>query len=205
MKWLDLLDVRLKEDAALSRLYEEKGPITQGAQAGCFLVVHKETGVHYSMRVYQNKDLSQWKLDELSSALAAQRKLNDAPEDEDLRCFSRLHEVLGSPERTLVVSELTPTQGGTCTDLFSLVERLGRIGEKDARQIFTRLVLAVKAAHHAGVMLRNVKPEGVQVYKPARPRGCTHRLPRPRATARPACPAPRSPGRLAPLASRAPC
>ena len=61
-KWLDLLDVRLKEDTALSRLYEEKGPITQGAQAGCFLVMHKETGVHHSMRVYQNDDLSQWKL-----------------------------------------------------------------------------------------------------------------------------------------------
>jgi len=163
-KWLDLLDVRLKEDAALSRLYEEKGPITQGAQAGCFLVVHKETGVHYSMRVYQNDDLSQWKLGELSAALTAQRKLNDAPaQDDDLRCLSRLHEVLGSPKRTLVISELTPTQGGTCTDLFTLVDQRGRIGEQDARQIFTRLVLAVKAAHSAGVVLRNVKPEGVQV------------------------------------------
>ena len=78
-KWLDLLDVRLKEDTALSRLYEEKGPITQGAQAGCFLVMHKETGVHHSMRVYQNDDLSQWKLDELSSALTAQRKAAKAP------------------------------------------------------------------------------------------------------------------------------
>ena len=163
-KWLDLLDVRLKEDTALSRLYEEKGPITQGAQAGCFLVMHKETGVHHSMRVYQNDDLSQWKLDELSSALTAQRKLNDAPaQDDDLRCLSRLHEVLGSPKRTLVISELTPTQGGTCTDLFTLVEKRGRIGEQDARQIFSRLVLAVKAAHSAGVVLRNVKPEGVQV------------------------------------------
>lgn len=161
--WLDLLDVRLKEDAALSKLYDVKGPVKHGAQAGCTQVVHRETGVHYAMREYANEDLVPWKLEQLRAAVAAQRKLADAPEDEDLRCLTRLHEVLGSPKRTLVVGELAPTEGAICTDLFTLVEERGRFSEQDARQIFTRLVLAVKAAHQNGIVLRNIKPEGVQV------------------------------------------
>ena len=161
-----LVDVRLKEDGALTRLYDVKGPIEHGAQAGCTLVVHRETGVHYSMRVYANKELSKWKLEELCAAVAAQRKLNDAPEDEDVRCLTRLHEVLASPSRTLVVSELAPmTDGAVCSDLFAVIDQRGRLKEHDARQVFTRLVLAVKAAHQAGVVLRNIKPEGVQVRR----------------------------------------
>jgi serine/threonine protein kinase len=196
MPWLDLLDVRLKEDAALSKLYDVKGPITRGAQSGCTLVIHKETGVHYAMRVYANEELSEWKLDELTAAVAAQRKLNDAAEDEDLRSLSRLHEVLGSPKRTLVISELTPTDG--TLDLFSLIDQRGRLAEQDARQIFTRLVLAVKAAHQAGVVLRNLKPELLQVRRSDSPPPCAP-PPKRRPPARPpAC-------RVAPSARHAPC
>ena len=67
---------------------------------------------------------------------AAQRKLSDAPEDEDLRCLTRLHEVLGSPKRTLVVGELAPIEGAICTDLFTLVEeRAASVSRMPARSL----------------------------------------------------------------------
>mmetsp|Transcript_93418 Transcript_93418/g.280267 ORF Transcript_93418/g.280267 Transcript_93418/m.280267 type:complete len:231 (-) Transcript_93418:216-908(-) len=46
-----------------------------------------------------------------------------------------------------------------------MIERRGRLKEPDARQIFSKLVLATKKAHDAGVVLRNIKPEAVQVQK----------------------------------------
>ena len=75
--------------------------------------------------------------------LIAQRKLNDAPEDSDLRCLCGLHEVLGSPKRTLVVSKLAATEGATCTDLFTLIDQRGRIGEQDARRVPLELVRVI--------------------------------------------------------------
>ena len=79
----------------------------------------------------------------------------------------RLHEVLADSSRLLLVSELPPTDGVICTDLLSLIEQRGRLSEADARQIFAKLALAVKRAHDEGVMLRNIKPEGVQVRQRA--------------------------------------
>ena len=79
----------------------------------------------------------------------------------------RLHEVLADSSRLLLVSELPPTDGAICTDLLSLIEQRGRLSEADARQIFAKLALAVKRAHDEGVMLRNIKPEGVQVRQRA--------------------------------------
>ena len=79
----------------------------------------------------------------------------------------RLHEVLADSSSLLLVSELPPTDGAICTDLLSLIEQRGRLSEADARQIFAKLALAVKRAHDEGVMLRNIKPEGVQVRQRA--------------------------------------
>ena len=51
-------------------------------------------------------------------------------------------------------------------DLHTLIEQRGRLTEADARQIYARLVLAVKAAHDVGIALRSIKPETIQVWQP---------------------------------------
>ena len=51
-------------------------------------------------------------------------------------------------------------------DLHTLIEQRGRLAEADARQIYARLVLAVKAAHDVGIALRSIKPETIQVWQP---------------------------------------
>ena len=61
------------------------------------------------------------------------------------------------------ISTLAPTTGAVADDLLSMLERRGRLPEADARSIFTRLVLATKRAHDCGTVLRNIKPESVQI------------------------------------------
>lgn len=71
--------------------------------------------------------------------------------------------MLGNPQLLLLVSELPPSDGAICTDLLTLIEKRGRLTEADARQIFVKLTLAVKRAHDQEIVLRNIKPEGIQV------------------------------------------
>jgi len=56
-------------------------------------------------------------------------------------------------------------EGEPCSDLLTLLQRKGRLPEPDVRSIFTRLVLATKRAHDCGTVLRNLKPETVQVRR----------------------------------------
>mmetsp|Transcript_19490 Transcript_19490/g.53461 ORF Transcript_19490/g.53461 Transcript_19490/m.53461 type:complete len:285 (-) Transcript_19490:821-1675(-) len=77
-----------------------------------------------------------------------------------------LSEVIATNRRVLVFFELEPLlrhDGGLVIDMLSLIEKRGRLKEDDARQIFAKLVLAVKTAHDMGVVLRNIKPEIIQL------------------------------------------
>ena len=74
-----------------------------------------------------------------------------------------MHEVVVSDRRTLLFQELAPTGGHICTDLLTLIGERGRLSEADAQQILAKLALATKRAHDMGVMIRNLKPESVQV------------------------------------------
>ena len=59
--------------------------------------------------------------------------------------------------------ELAPQSGAVCDDLLTILVRRSRLAESDARRVFTRLVLAAKRAHDCGAVLRNIKPESIQV------------------------------------------
>lgn len=182
-------DVLLKSDAGLDELYELKGELQSGAQAGCTTAVDRRTGLPYALTVYALDDLGRDKCEELAAAVAAQRRIADAPADlggEELSSarLSLVREVLLSPTRLILVSELAPSgasaaaapaeapssgRGGggpyLCDDLLSVLQRRGRLAESDARRIFARLVLATKRAHDCGAVLRSIKPEVVQVVQ----------------------------------------
>ena len=76
-KWLDLLDVRLKEDTALSRLYEEKGPITQGAQAAEVMCLLELRRCVLASRSGGRDDLSLDRLSQLSILWEDQREAEE--------------------------------------------------------------------------------------------------------------------------------
>mmetsp|Transcript_1617 Transcript_1617/g.2636 ORF Transcript_1617/g.2636 Transcript_1617/m.2636 type:complete len:347 (+) Transcript_1617:63-1103(+) len=163
-----ICDVTLTSGTALQELYKTRREL-HGAFRGCSEVIHKETGVHFAMRVLSNEDLShERKQSELHASVTAQRKLNDTLDADEMKfaTLCRLYEVLGTKNHIVLINELAPTGGNVCTDLHSLIERAGRLDERDARQIFARLVLATKRAHDNGVMLRNIKPEAIQVRQP---------------------------------------
>mmetsp|Transcript_21515 Transcript_21515/g.46285 ORF Transcript_21515/g.46285 Transcript_21515/m.46285 type:complete len:346 (-) Transcript_21515:272-1309(-) len=160
-----LCDAILTSDSRLKELYEDKGPL-EGAFVGCTQLAHRETGVRYSMRSIPKEDLAN-KADELSDAIRAQRYLNErtaAESDEYLQAsLARLHEVLASSSRLMLICELPAQSGAVCTDLLSFVSKRGRLPEDIAQSIFAKLVLAVKKAHEHSIVLRNLKPEAVQV------------------------------------------
>ena len=80
--------------------------------------------------------------------------------------LARLHEVLASSSRLMLISALPKQRGGAlCTDLLSLISERGRLSEEVAKPIFAKLVLAVKWAHESSVVLRNLKPEAVQLLR----------------------------------------
>jgi serine/threonine protein kinase len=110
-------------------------------------------------------ELTTTRLAQLRAAVTAWRKL-DNPADEEAARFPRLHEVLASPTRLHVVCEISGPPGCCPVDLHTLIEQRGRLAEADARQIYARLVLAVKAAHDVGIALRSIKPETIQVWQP---------------------------------------
>jgi len=160
------VDTVLTAEEGLTALYDVKGDL-DGAQMGAVEVVSRKNGVHYAMRQYARAELSKRKRIEICDAIEAQRAITEAArDDEELTSANlpRLHEVLQSPRSLLLVNELVPRGGD---DLLSMIERRGRLKEADARQIFSKLVLATKKAHDAHVVLRNIKPEAVQVLKSA--------------------------------------
>ena len=157
-------DVVLPTENALADLYELRGPLP-GAQSRAVQAKHKETGITFALREFRNSDLTPARLAQLRGALTAWRKL-DNPADEEAARFPRLHEVLASPQHVHVVCEVAGPAGCCPVDLLTLIERRGRLAEVDARQIYARLVLAVKAAHDVGVALRSIKPETIQVWQP---------------------------------------
>jgi len=116
---------------------------------------------------------SRRKRDELLAAVRAMRHItNLSGEDGESHDASTsaplplLSEVIATNRRVLVFFELEPLlrhDGGLVIDMLSLIEKRGRLKEDDARQIFAKLVLAVKTAHDMGVVLRNIKPEIIQV------------------------------------------
>ena len=159
-------DIVLKSDGAVAELYDLKDDLS-GAQAGSRRAIDKRTGVTYALTEFHVSDLSDGKCKELTAAIAAQRQIADPPPDiaDEVRSarLTCLYEVLQSPTRIMLVSELAPMEGEPCSDLLTLLQRKGRLPEPDVRSIFTRLVLATKRAHDCGTVLRNLKPETVQV------------------------------------------
>jgi len=161
-----LLDAVLTSDSRLSVLYEEKGALA-GAFVGCTELAHRETGLRYAMRSVLKEDMP-GKADELCAAIRAQRRLQEATvDDSDDFSLVRLHEVLASSRRLMLISELPKQRGALCTDLLSLIHKRGRLSEDIAKPIFAKIVLAVKRAHESSVALRNLKPEAVQVSQQA--------------------------------------
>lgn len=165
-----LCDTTLKSDDKLAQLYDVKAPLASGVFAGCTEIVHKETGVHYAMRSLPNLEVanSSRKCRELCDSISAQRRLADEAGDADFGSVARLHEVVSGSRTIMVISELPPQRGRICTDLLSMIEKQGSgsgLSEHDAQQIFAGLVLATKWAHEHGVVVRNIKPETVQVQQ----------------------------------------
>lgn len=168
-KLRSVADVTLKSsgDAGLSELYELKGMLQSGAQAGHRLAIDRRTGVALALYQLDLADLPQQKLLDLAAAITAQRSCLDAPAEvtEEMQCarLCLVKEVLVSPTQLTLVNTLAPTSGAVCDDLLTILERRSRLAESDARRVFTRIVLAVKRAHDCGAVLRNLKPESVQV------------------------------------------
>ena len=50
-------DVVLSSDGGLSELYESKGEISSGAQAGCVSAVDRRTGVTYALHMLELEDM----------------------------------------------------------------------------------------------------------------------------------------------------
>ena len=157
-------DVVLPTENALRDLYELKGPLA-GAHSRSVEARHIETGITFALREFHMAELTTTRLAQLRAAVTAWRKL-DNPADEEAARFPRLHEVLASPTRLHVVCEISGPPGCCPVDLHTLIEQRGRLAEADARQIYARLVLAVKAAHDVGIALRSIKPETIQVWQP---------------------------------------
>jgi len=168
-------DQVVTSEADLARLYAIKGPL-HGALAGCREAIHLETGKRLAVREASFHDLSRsrHKRDELHSAVQAMRHIanltgieNGGEQDASVSApLPLLQEVVATTSRVLVFFELEPLMrrdGGLVIDMLGLVEKRGRIKEDDARQIFAKLVLAVKTAHDLGIVLRNIKPESIQV------------------------------------------
>ena len=160
-------DVVLTSEAGLTELYELKGALDKGSQAGCVSAMDRRTGVHYALHEVELGGLPAAKCADLAAAVCAQRRIADAPAElsDEMHGaqLALVREVLLSPKRVLLVTELAPTSGAVCDDLLTLLERRGRLAESDARRVFTRIVLATKRAHDCGAVLRNIKPESVQV------------------------------------------
>ena len=157
-------DVVLPTENALRDLYERKRPLA-GAHSRSVEARHIETGITFALREFHMAELTTTRLAQLRAAVTAWRKL-DNPADEEAARFPRLHEVLASPTRLHVVCEISGPPGCCPVDLHTLIEQRGRLAEADARQIYARLVLAVKAAHDVGIALRSIKPETIQVWQP---------------------------------------
>ncbi|KAL1496839.1 hypothetical protein AB1Y20_014425 [Prymnesium parvum] len=159
------VDTLLTAEEGLLSLYEKLAELG-GAQAGAVEVISRKNGVHYALRTFTRAELSKRKRAEILASIEAQRRLAEAAaaEDEELASasFPRLHEVLQSPRSLMLVSDVVGRGGD---DLLAMIERRGRLKEADARQIFSKLVLATKKVHDAGVVLRSIKPEAVQVAK----------------------------------------
>jgi len=157
------VDTVLTAEDGFAQIYDVKAELS-GAQLGSVEVVDRRNGVHYAMRTYKRAELSKRKRAEMCASIAAQRVLADSPEAEDLRMarLVSLHEVVQSPSSLMLMNDVVPRGGD---DLLSMIERRGRLAEKNARQLFTKLVLATKRAHDRGVVLRAIKPETVQVQK----------------------------------------
>ena len=155
------VDTVLTAEDGFAQIYDVKAELS-GAQLGSVEVVDRRNGVHYAMRTYKRAELSKRKRAEMCASIAAQRVLADSPEAEDLRMarLVSLHEVVQSPSSLMLMNDVVPRGGD---DLLSMIERRGRLAEKNARQLFTKLVLATKRAHDRGVVLRAIKPETVQV------------------------------------------
>ena len=160
----------LSSDASLSELYDIKGGVLGGAQSGCRQAIDRRSGVTYALTTFAVSDLHPDKCEELAAAIAAQRQITDPPSEvgDELKAARLLcvHEVLQSPSSIMIMTALAPTTGTLCDDLFSILQRRGQLPEAEARKIFTRLVLATKRAHDCGAVLRNLKPESVQVRQP---------------------------------------
>lgn len=170
--------ILISEDS-LARLYAIKGPLS-GALAGCKEAIHLETGKRSAVRETSFHELSRSrrKRDELHSAVVAMRHIanqhhiggegggHDASSSSPLPLLT---EVIATTSRVLVFFELEALMrhdGGLVIDMLSLIEKRGRIKEDDTKQMFAKLVLAVKAAHDLGIVLRNIKPETIQVGVP---------------------------------------
>lgn len=171
-----IADQILISEDGLARLYAIKGPLS-GALAGCKEAIHLETGKRSAVREasFQELSRSRRKRDELHSAVVAMRHIanlhhtGSASSGHDASSSSPLAlltEVVATTSRVLVFVELEPLMrhdGGLVIDMLALIEKRGRIKEDDTKQIFAKLVLVVKAAHDLGIVLRNIKPETIQV------------------------------------------
>ena len=160
-------DVTLTSDAGLAELYELKGRIESGAQAGNTSAIDRRTGVAFALHQLDVADMSPQKQLDVANAVIAQRSCLDAPADvaDEMQCarLCLVREVLLSPKKVTLVNTIAPSSGAVCDDLLTILERRSRLAESDAKRIFTRVVLAVKRAHDCGAVLRNLKPESVHV------------------------------------------
>jgi len=162
-----LCDIRLGSDAGLNELYEIKDGTLKGAQSGCKQVIERRTGVSYSLTDIAVEDLHPRRCEELAAAIAAQRQIIDGPnetgEELSVARLACVHEMLHSPDRIYLAAQLAPTAGAVADDLLSVLQKRGRLPEAEAQSIFVRLVLATKRAHDCGTVLRNIKPETIQI------------------------------------------
>jgi hypothetical protein len=160
-------DVKLTANEGLGELYDLKGRLPTSAQVGCLSAIERRSGVHYALHTIALENLSPARRNALAAAIDAQRRIADAPADvgDELSCarLALVQEVLLSPTQVVLASERVPTTGTVCDSLVAIIERRGRLAESDARRVFTRLVLATKRAHDCGAVLRNIKPEAIQV------------------------------------------
>ena len=160
-----LADIALKSDEGLKEFYDVKEGI-EGAQMGGRHAIERRTGVSYALNRVEVCDLHPRKCAELATAILAQRRITDHPHDDAEVLSARLacvHQVLQAPDSFYLAVQLAPTEGVIADDLLTMIEKRSRLPEPVARSIFVRLVLATKRAHDCGVVLRNLKPETVQV------------------------------------------
>lgn len=137
--------------------YSLERTIGSGTFGKVRLAVHKATQLKVAVKILSRRKVRSEDLISRSKRACKFLKTFRNPH------IIRLYEVIESSTHYYVVMEYVPNG-----DLYSLIEKKGRLSEPEARSYFQQLIAAVKYCHKRKVIHRDIKPENLlldQNYK----------------------------------------